>query len=107
MDRRACGNSSPPTKPAARSPPSPETRPPTRETERLQVPWERNRIWIWDANHFTRCKRVTYAIVDVVTRYWPGYLLSSEQTSTQAQLLFAHALEDQRGAEAQHPGGSR
>lgn len=60
-----------------------------------QVPWERNRIWIWDATHFTRCKRVAYAIVDVVTRYWIGYLLSTEQTSTQAQLLFAHALEEQ------------
>ena len=60
-----------------------------------EVPWERNRIWIWDATHFTRCKRVTYAIVDVVTRYWIGYLLSSEQTTTQAQLLFARALEDQ------------
>ncbi|MGZ6662985.1 MAG: integrase core domain-containing protein, partial [Solirubrobacteraceae bacterium] len=35
-----------------------------------QVPWERNRIWIWDATHFTRSKRVAYAIVDVVTRYW-------------------------------------
>src|SRR5207302_5145686 len=22
-----------------------------------EVPWERNRIWIWDATHFTRCKR--------------------------------------------------
>ena len=41
------------------------------------------------------CKRTAYAIVDVVTRYWIGYLLSSEQTSTQAQLLFAQALEDQ------------
>jgi Integrase core domain len=60
-----------------------------------QVPWEKNRIWTWDATHFTRCKRVAYAIVDVVTRYWIGYLLSSEQTSTQAQLLFARALEDQ------------
>jgi transposase InsO family protein len=60
-----------------------------------QVPWERNRIWIWDATHFTRSKRVAYAIVDVVTRYWIGYLLTSEQTSTQAQLLFASALEDQ------------
>jgi hypothetical protein len=38
---------------------------------------------------------VAYAIVDVVTRYWIGYLLSSEQTHTQAQLLFASALEDQ------------
>jgi len=43
----------------------------------------------------TRADRVAYAIVDVVTRYWIGYLLSSEQTSTQAQLLFARALEDQ------------
>jgi putative transposase len=30
-----------------------------------------------------------------VTRYWIAYLLSSEQTSTQAQLLFARALENQ------------
>jgi putative transposase len=60
-----------------------------------EIPWERNRIWIWDASHFTRAGRVAYAIVDVVTRYWIGYLLSSEQTSTQAQLLFARALEDQ------------
>lgn len=60
-----------------------------------EVPWERNRIWIWDATHFPRARRVAYAIVDVVTRYWIGYLLSSEQTSTQAQLLFAQALEDQ------------
>jgi transposase InsO family protein len=60
-----------------------------------EIPWEKNRIWIWDATHFTRCKRVTYAIVDVVTRYWIGYLLTSEQTHTQVQLLFARALEDQ------------
>jgi putative transposase len=60
-----------------------------------QVSWEKNRIWIWDATHFPRAKRVAYAIVDVVTRYWIGYLLTSEQTSTQAQLLFAGALEDQ------------
>ena len=60
-----------------------------------QVRWEKNRIWMWDATHFTRSKRVAYAIVDVVTRYWIGYLLTTEQTSTQAQLLFARALEDQ------------
>ncbi len=61
-----------------------------------EIAWERNRIWIWDASHFTRAGRVASAIVDVVTRYWIGYLLSGEQTSTQAQLLFARALEDQR-----------
>jgi putative transposase len=60
-----------------------------------EVPWEKNRIWIWDCSHFTRAKRVAYAIVDVVTRYWIGYLLSSEQTSTQAQLLFARAMEEE------------
>ena len=72
-----------------------------------EVPWERNRIWIWDATQFTRCKRVAYAIVDVVTRYWIGYLVSSEQTHTQAQLLFARALEDQRllGADGLPIGG--
>jgi transposase InsO family protein len=70
-----------------------------------ELPWEPNRIWIWDASHFPRAKRVAYAIVDVVTRYWIGYLLSSEQTSTQAQLLFARALEDQNliGADGTPP----
>jgi hypothetical protein len=36
-----------------------------------------------------------YVIVDVVTRYWIGYLMTTEQTATQVQLLFAQALEDQ------------
>ncbi len=60
-----------------------------------EVPWERNRIWMWDCSHFSRAKRVAYAILDVVTRYWIGYLLTTEQTPTQTQLLFAQALEDQ------------
>jgi len=60
-----------------------------------ELSWEKNRIWIWDASHFTKAKRVAYAIVDVVTRYWIGYLLTTEQTHTQVQLLFARALEDQ------------
>jgi putative transposase len=59
------------------------------------VAWERNRIWIWDATHFDRARRVAYAIVDVVTRYWIGYLLTAEMTSTQVQVLFHAALEDQ------------
>jgi putative transposase len=60
-----------------------------------EIPCEKNRIWIWDATHFTAAKRVAYAIVDVVSRYWIGYLLTTEQTRTQVQLLFAQALEDQ------------
>jgi putative transposase len=59
------------------------------------VSWERNKIWIWDATHFTRARRSVYAIVDVVTRYWIGYLVTIEQTATQVQLLFADALQDQ------------
>jgi len=70
-------------------------RPPRPVPQLPEVPWERNRIWIWDASHFGRAKRVAYAIIDVVTRYWIGYLLTAEMTSTQAQLLFAAALEDQ------------
>ena len=73
-----------------------------------ELPWERNRIWIWDASHFPRARRVAYAIVDVVTRYWIAYLLSGEQSSTQAQLLFARALEDQGllGADGQPNAGA-
>jgi putative transposase len=36
-----------------------------------------------------------WAIVDVVSRYWIGWLSSSEQTASQVQLLFTDALEDQ------------
>ena len=71
-------------------------RPPQPPRALPAISWERNRIWIWDATHFTTAKRVAYAIIDVVTRYWIGYLLTSEMTSTQVQLLFARALEDQR-----------
>jgi putative transposase len=66
------------------------------------VPWERNRIWIWDASHFQRARRVAYAIIDVVTRYWIGYLLTTEMTSTQVQVLFHQALEDQGAARRRH-----
>jgi transposase InsO family protein len=73
-----------------------EPAPPRRTLPAMpEIAWEKNRIWIWDASHFKRSGRVAYAIVDVVTRYWIGYLLSSEQTTTQAQLLFTRALEDQ------------
>ena len=70
-------------------------RPPRPKPPLPAVPWARNRIWIYDASHFTRARRVAYAIVDVVTRYWIGYLLTSEMTSTQVQVLFHTALEDQ------------
>lgn len=60
-----------------------------------EIPWEPNRIWIWDATHFTRARRHVYAIVDVVSRYWIGWLSTTEQTTTQVQLLFTDALANQ------------
>lgn len=60
-----------------------------------EVPWEPNRIWIWDATHFARADRSAYAIVDVVSRYWIETLVTTEQTTTQVQLLFSQALESQ------------
>jgi putative transposase len=76
--------------------PGERPRPPRPKPVFPEVSWEKNRIWMWDASHFPAAQRVAYAIVDVVTRYWIAYLLSVEQTATQAQLLFATALEDQR-----------
>lgn len=69
---------------------------PSRPAKALpEVPWEPNRIWIWDATHFTRCGRVVYAIVDVVSRFWIDTLVTTEASSTAVQLLFASAMESQ------------
>ena len=61
-----------------------------------EVPWEKNRIWIWDCSHFTRCqagrvrdRRRRHQILDRL----PAHRAS--RPTTQAQLLFARALEDQ------------
>jgi putative transposase len=55
--------------------------------------WEPNRIWAYDATHFTRAKRVCFAIIDMVSRKWIDTLVSVEETATQVQVLFEHALE--------------
>ena len=55
--------------------------------------WKPNRIWIWDATHFTRSRRVCFAIVDMVSRRWIDTLVSVEETATQVQVMFEHALE--------------
>src|SRR6476646_3355658 len=60
----------------------PEPAPCTR-TEKRPWPdwlvWEPNRIWIWDATHFTRARRVCFAIVDMVSRKWIDTLVSVEE----------------------------
>jgi len=55
--------------------------------------WVPNRIWIYDATHFTRSKRVVFAIVDMVSRKWIDTLVSVEESATQVQVIFESALE--------------
>ena len=55
--------------------------------------WAPNKIWIYDATHFTRARRVVFAIVDMVSRKWIDTLVSVEETATQVQVIFEHALE--------------
>jgi transposase InsO family protein len=54
--------------------------------------WAPNRVWIYDATHFTRAQRVVFAIVDMVSRKWVEYLVSAEETSTQVRVVFERAL---------------
>ncbi|MGH8938339.1 MAG: integrase core domain-containing protein, partial [Actinomycetes bacterium] len=55
--------------------------------------WVPNRIWIYDATHFTRARRVVFAIIDMVSRKWIATLVSVEESATQVQVIFEHALE--------------
>jgi putative transposase len=57
------------------------------------VAWKPNTIWCFDFTHFTRAKRVAVAVMDVVSRYWLTSLVSAEETSTQVEVAFTHALE--------------
>lgn len=75
--------------------PGEPSRPPRRKIVFPEVPWERNRIWMWEASQFPTAGGVAYAIVDVVTRYWLGYLFSSEEFSAEMELLYASTLEEQ------------
>ncbi len=44
--------------------------------------WAPNRVWCWDATHFTRAKRAAFAIVDVVSRKWIATVVTAEESST-------------------------
>ncbi|MFT3852448.1 MAG: integrase core domain-containing protein [Ilumatobacteraceae bacterium] len=71
--------------------------PPRTRSEKKPWPewlvWEPNRIWIYDATHFSRARRVVFAIVDMVSRRWIDTLVSVEETATQVQVIFEHAVE--------------
>jgi putative transposase len=72
-------------------------KPPRTRSEKRPWPdwliWEPNRIWIYDATHFGRSKRVVFAIVDMVSRRWIDTLVSVEESATQVKVIFESALE--------------
>lgn len=57
------------------------------------VEYRPNQVWGWDATHFPRAKRVALAIIDLVSRKWIATLVTSEESSTQVQVVFNAALE--------------
>ncbi|MGH8825935.1 MAG: hypothetical protein ACRDVN_15870 [Jiangellaceae bacterium] len=58
------------------------------------VAWKPNSIWCYDFTHFTAARRVTLAIIDVVSRRWLTTLVSAEETSLQVEVAFTAALAE-------------
>jgi putative transposase len=54
--------------------------------------WKPNRVWAYDFTHWTRARRASIAILDVVSRKWLATLTSAEESSTQAGACFLAAL---------------
>ena len=57
------------------------------------VEYRPNQVWGWDATHFPRAKRIALAIIDLVSRKWIATLVTSEESSTQVEVVFTTALE--------------
>jgi putative transposase len=55
--------------------------------------WKPNSIWAYDFTHWTRARRASIAILDVVSRKWLATLTSPEETSTQVEACFLAALD--------------
>jgi putative transposase len=55
--------------------------------------WKPNRVWACDFTHWTRARRASIAILDVVSRKWLATLTSAEETSTQVEACFLAALD--------------
>jgi putative transposase len=57
------------------------------------VEYRPNQVWGWDATHFPRARRIALAIIDLVSRKWIATLVTSEESSTQVEVVFDRALE--------------
>ncbi|MCL4413538.1 MAG: integrase core domain-containing protein [Actinobacteria bacterium] len=72
--------------------------PPSRPGSSLRKPfpdwveYRPNQIWIYDTTHFTRARCALTVIEDLVSRKWIADILSSEETSTQVEIVFTDAL---------------
>jgi hypothetical protein len=73
------------------------TRPGTsqRKTFPDWVSYTKHSIWIYDTTHFAGCDGIgaTTAVMDLVTRKWLATIVSTEETSTQVQVVFTDALD--------------
>ena len=56
------------------------------------VEYKPNQIWIYDTTHFPRAKSCLTVVQDLVSRKWVADILSSEETSTQVEIVFTDAL---------------
>jgi hypothetical protein len=56
------------------------------------VEYRPNSIWIYDTTHFTRAKVTVTVVEDLVSRKWIAHIVSSEETSTQIEIVFTDAL---------------
>ncbi len=57
------------------------------------VDYTPNSIWIYDTTHFPRAGMATTVVEDLVSRRWIADITSSEETSTQIEIVFTDALE--------------
>ncbi len=56
------------------------------------VEYRPNQIWIFDTTHFPRSKSCVTIVEDLVSRKWIADIVSSEETSTQVEIVFTDAL---------------
>ncbi|MGI0054719.1 MAG: integrase core domain-containing protein, partial [Thermoplasmata archaeon] len=56
------------------------------------VEYRPKQIWIYDTTHFTRCRAAVIIVEDLVSRKWLSHIVSSEETSTQVEIVFTDAL---------------
>ncbi len=56
------------------------------------VEYRPNQLWIYDTTHFPRARSALTVIEDLVSRKWIADILSSEETSTQVEIVFTDAL---------------